>query len=281
MLILKEKKALIQWIKAMKSSGKKIAFVPTMGALHAGHLSLINQAKQSFDLVVCSIFVNPTQFNDASDFAKYPITTAQDIQLLLSEKTDLLFLPSVSEIYDANTNWPEMYDLGFLETVLEGYYRPGHFQGVCKVVHRLIDAVQPDALVLGRKDYQQCMVISKMINDLKIPLQLIIGDTLREMSGLAMSSRNMRLSDSDKQKASMIYQLLKNTKNELKPGGLDEIKNSGLAYLKANDFNPDYFEIADANTLQLINNWDGHQKIVCLVAAFLSGVRLIDNLSLN
>lgn len=281
MLILREKEALGCWISAMKTSGKSVAFVPTMGALHAGHLSLIEQAKYSFDLVVCSIFVNPTQFNDSVDFAKYPITTEQDIQLLLSKKTDLLFLPSVSEIYDADTNWPAHYELGFLESVLEGYFRPGHFQGVCKVVHRLIQAVQPDALVLGRKDYQQCMVISKMIEDYKIPVQLIIGDTLREMSGLAMSSRNMRLSASDKEKASMIYQLMSTIKKEIKPGNLTEIKNSGLEYLKANDFNPDYLEIADANSLQLLNNWDGHQKIVCLIAAFLSEVRLIDNLPIN
>ncbi len=281
MLILKEKLALNHWITAMKSSEKKIAFVPTMGALHAGHLSLIHQAKLHFDLVVCSIFVNPTQFNDPSDFEKYPITTEQDIQLLVSEKTDILFLPSVSEIYDTDTSWPDQYALDFLETVLEGYYRPGHFQGVCKVVHRLIHAVQPDALFLGRKDYQQCMVISKMIDDFKIPTQLIICDTLREMNGLAMSSRNMRLNDTDKQKAAKIFQLMCTIKNDIKAGSLEDIKKSGLTYLKSNDFNPDYVEIADATTLQLLDSWDGHQKIVCLVAAFLSGVRLIDNLPIN
>lgn len=281
MLIFKQKKTLKHWVNAYRREGKTIAFVPTMGALHAGHLSLINQAKKAFDAVVCSIFVNPEQFNDPTDFEKYPITTEQDIRLLLQENTDLLFIPQVSEIYAPGENWPEKYDLDFLETLLEGFYRPGHFQGVCKVVHRLLEAVKPDALYLGKKDYQQCMVLSKMITDYDIPVQLIIGDTLREPNGLAMSSRNIRLSEPDRQNASHIYHVLNLIRQNLRPGNLQPLKRIGLEYLVNNGFKPEYLEISDATTLQPIDNWDGNQKLVCLIATFFSGVRLIDNMLLN
>lgn len=281
MLILKQKNTLKTWVNALRMEGKTIAFVPTMGALHPGHLSLINLARKSFDTVVCSVFVNPAQFNDPADFEKYPITTEQDIRLLLQSNTDLLFLPAVAEIYTSGENWPEKYELGFLETVLEGFYRPGHFQGVCKVVHRLLEAVEPDALYLGRKDYQQCMVVNKMIKDFQIPVQLITGDTLREDGGLAMSSRNMRLSETDREKAVWIYKTLNHVRTNLQTGSLQSLKQSCYEHLAVQGFKPEYVEIADAVTLQPVENWDGTQKLVCLIAAYISGVRLIDNILLN
>lgn len=281
MLIFKQKQNLKPWVESLIKDGKTIAFVPTMGALHDGHISLIEQARNCYDIVVCSIFVNPAQFNDPADFEKYPITTEQDIRLLLKGKADLLFLPQVSEIYMPHETWPESYELGFLETVLEGFYRPGHFQGVCKVVHRLLEIVKPHALYLGKKDYQQCMVVAKLITDFHVPVQLILADTLRESSGLAMSSRNKRLSESDRVKAAVIYEILTYIRMHIAPGSLRQIKQYGFEKLIASGLKPEYIEISDATNLKPIDIWDGTQQLVCLLAAYLNEVRLIDNMVLN
>jgi pantoate--beta-alanine ligase len=267
-----------------KKDASIVGFVPTMGALHKGHISLINLCKQQSTITVCSIFVNPTQFNDPKDFEKYPITIEQDILQLEQAGCDILFLPSVNEIYPAGTQTSKNYNLGFIETVLEGSARLGHFQGVCQVVDRLLNIVQPNLLFLGQKDYQQCMVINKMLEliNQKDKIQLVVGATLRETSGLAMSSRNVRLSDSDKQKATAIYQSLnyiqqhigdipistlqQNTKNDLLQVGFEKV---------------DYVAICDAKTLAPITVFEKDTKLVALIAAFIGGVRLIDNISLN
>ncbi len=254
-----------------------------MGALHPGHLSLIRGAKTNGDLCICSIFVNPTQFNDPADFKKYPVTIESDILLLETAGCDVLFLPSIDEIYPNGTSLAPHYDLGYLETVLEGKYRPGHFQGVCMVVDRLLELVMPDSLHIGQKDYQQCMVIKKLVSltGLENRLRVVISPTLREPDGLAMSSRNTRLAEDDRKKASMIFESLQFIRKQIKKGSMVDVKKQAVQKLIENGFKVDYVEIADATTLQLIDHWDGKQKLVALAAAFLGGVRLIDNVLLS
>lgn len=283
MILFKKAADLRKHLDTQRNSGKKIGFVPTMGALHEGHLSLIRKSKSATGLTVCSIFVNPTQFNDPADFEKYPITTEKDIALLLSAGCDLLFLPEVSEMYPEGMKTRLRYDLGEMETLLEGKFRPGHFQGVCQVVHQLLLQVEPDALFMGQKDYQQCMVINRLLQQTGNleKIQLHICPTLREPDGLAMSSRNRRLSVADRETAVTIYQTLSFLKEHLKAGQLETIQKSAFEQLQAAGFSTDYIVIADATTLQPVTYWDGKQQLVVLVAAFLGEVRLIDNLPLN
>src|ERR1700691_4943551 len=193
MILFKRSAHLYRWLNHETVSGKSIGFVPTMGALHEGHISLITISKKETDITVCSIFVNPTQFNDPRDFQKYPITLEKDIALLEQAGTDVLFLPEVEEIYPKGTSGLEHYDLGRIETLLEGQYRPGHFQGVCQVMRRLLDVVRPDDLFMGQKDYQQCMVLQRLLELRGMPTRLHRCPILREPDGLAMSSRNMGL----------------------------------------------------------------------------------------
>ncbi len=283
MIIIKEAAALKLQLEKLKLQNKTIGFVPTMGALHKGHISLINTAKQHCDIVVCSIFVNPTQFNNSTDFEKYPITIDNDVALLKECNCDVLFLPSVQEIYPNGTTNLIKYELGFIETVYDGEFRPGHFQGVCNVVQRLFEIVQPNFAYFGQKDYQQCMVITKLVQimgwDKKLKLHLCA--TLREKDGLAMSSRNMRLSNDARQIAPVIYQTLQLIQQHIAVGSLEKLIQNAKEMLLQKGFTPDYIDIADALTLEPITYWDGQQKLVCLVAAFINDVRLIDNMVLN
>lgn len=285
MIIFHEIGALKRHLSLQQQKGYNIGFVPTMGALHEGHLSLIRNCRSVAGVTVCSIFVNPTQFNDPVDFAKYPITTSNDIKLLLKEKTDVLFLPSVEEIYPAGISANQHYELGYLETILEGAHRPGHFQGVCQVVHRLLEIVEPDKMFLGQKDYQQCMVLKKLVNLLNISSEIVIGKTIRESSGLAMSSRNIRLTQEQHQKASAIHIALNHIKNSLLQNTVSELQNDVTAILLKNGFSKiDYIAIANAETLQLMNEdykWDAKTPLVALIAAFMGEVRLIDNMILT
>jgi len=264
------------------NSPNNVGFVPTMGALHPGHLSLIEASKANTGLTVCSIFVNPAQFNDPADYSKYPITTDNDIQLLEQAGADVLFLPSVNEIYPDGTDNLEKYELGFLETVLEGKYRPGHFQGVCQVMNRLLKAVKPGHLFMGQKDYQQCMVVKKLLGLTGMQgTQLHVCPTVREEDGLAMSSRNMRLNEAERKKAVMISAALRFVKQNIKPGDLTQLTARAAASLMEAGFKVDYLEIADAGTLELLTQWDGKRKTVVLAAAFLNDVRLIDNMLIS
>lgn len=258
-----------------------MGFVPTMGALHEGHLSLIKRSKENCETTVCSIFVNPTQFNDPQDFDKYPKTTELDLEMLIKAGCDILFLPSVKEIYPSGTTNIPRYELGYLETVLEGKYRPGHFQGVCQVVDRLLEFVKPDCLFMGQKDFQQCMVVEKLIQIKNINSKLIISPTLREKDGLAMSSRNMRLNTFERNQAVFIYESLLQMKNNLHPGFVQTIKDQSVRFLTSKGFKVDYAEIANAETLEIINEWNGTDKVVAVVAAYLNEIRLIDNMFLN
>jgi pantoate--beta-alanine ligase len=251
-----------------------------MGALHEGHISLINASKENNAFTVCSIFINPTQFNNRADFEKYPVSIEKDIRLLEAAGCNLLFLPSAAGMYPPGDPVME-YDLGYIENLLEGKYRPGHFQGVCRIVDKLLYIVQPGTLYLGQKDYQQCMVIKKMMELRNYSAHLSICETKREKDGLAMSSRNMRLNETERKQATGLIHQLRFIKENLVPGDTSETVLTASKNLTYAGFKVDYLELADAVTLLPVVNWNGEQKIVALAAAFLNEIRLIDNLLLN
>lgn len=283
MILFKKAADLNSYLSGQRIKKKSIGFVPTMGALHSGHLSLIERSRKDNSITVSSIFINPTQFNDPKDFEKYPVTLEKDIFALESAGCHILFLPPVPEVYPSGIPDNEHYDLGYLETILEGQYRPGHFQGVCKVMHRLLDIVKPDNLYLGQKDYQQCMVITRLIELMgrQEAISVKICPTLREADGLAMSSRNMRLNKEERERAPAIYQALLFIKDHLGKGSIQELKTEALSHLLKTGFKPDYIEVADAVTLQAVDEWDGKHELVGLAAAFLNEVRLIDNMTVS
>ena len=283
MILFKKAADLRKWLDAQPVSAGTTGFIPTMGALHNGHISLIETAKKENSFVICSIFVNPAQFNDQADFKKYPVTIEKDIYLLEKAGCDILFLPSVKEIYPDGIFTGEHYELGYLETVLEGKYRPGHFQGVCMVVHRLLEIVKPGRLYLGQKDYQQCLVITRLIELINMTrkMNIIICPTLREKDGLAMSSRNQRLNEEERKKAPAIYKSLSFIKENVGKIPPNKLKKEAGDMLTKNGFKVDYVEIADAATLKPANDWTGEQKLIGLAAAFNNEIRLIDNIQLN
>jgi pantoate--beta-alanine ligase len=281
MIIFKNAAQIGKFLSGLRSGGQSVGFVPTMGALHEGHVSLVAEARRQCGVVVASIFVNPTQFNNQADFDKYPSTLEADIMRLSDAGADVLFLPSIQEIYPEGTSSLPHYDLGYLETVLEGRYRPGHFQGVCQVVDRLLSIVAPDRLFMGQKDYQQCMVVAWLIREKKFPVVLVVMPTLREADGLAMSSRNIRLDKESRALAPAIFRCLEDIRDGLEPGPLARFKEYGTLELTRRGFVVDYVEIADAGTLEPADSWDGRLPLVALIAAFLGEVRLIDNLALN
>jgi pantoate--beta-alanine ligase len=278
MIIYHNPADLSAYLRRQTGKGLRIGFVPTMGALHEGHLTLVSRSKASSDLTVASIFVNPTQFNDPRDFDKYPKTTDADILKLTGADCDVLFLPDVASLYPNGTADLQDYDLGYLEQILEGKYRPGHFQGVCQVVDRLLTVVEPHDLYMGRKDYQQCMVIRRLLELTDRKTALVICDTIREPGGLAMSSRNMRLDPAQRQAAMTIYQVLSQIRDSIAAGPLHILKSRGKASLERAGFRVDYLDICRASDLLPQDHWDGQTPLVALVAAFLGEVRLIDNL---
>ena len=278
MILFNQVQQLMAELTNRRRKGLSIAFVPTMGALHQGHISLLEKVKATNTVIVSSIFVNPTQFNEAGDFEKYPKTIDKDVYKLEKAGCDILFLPSVKEMYPNGSIQHKEYNLGYLDTVLEGASRPGHFQGVCQVMERLLGIVQPDRLVLGQKDYQQCMVITKLVSLTETPIEILIGDTLREHDGVAMSSRNLRLSEDARSKAPLIYETLVWIKQQIKTGNLQSIKKQAADNLNAGGFKTDYVEIANAASLKIVDEWEGNTALVILIAAFIDDVRLIDNI---
>ncbi len=281
MVLFKKATDLKQYLERRRNQGSKIGFVPTMGALHEGHISLIRTSKNIAGLTVCSIFVNPTQFNDPKDFEKYPSTIEKDILFLEKNNADVLFLPSVEEIYPEGEKNMEHYNLGYLETIFEGEYRPGHFQGVCQVMSRLLKIVSPQHLFMGQKDYQQCMVVKKLIELIGLLINFHTCPTTRETDGLAMSSRNMRLNEEERKNAVAIHKALSYLKQNIIAGNIDSLIEDAKKILQSYDFKIDYVEVADAETLQATHFFDGKEKLVALAAAFQNQVRLIDNMILN
>lgn len=258
--------------------GKSIGFVPTMGALHAGHISLIERSKQENDITASSIFVNPTQFNNPEDLKKYPRTLEKDCEMLEAAGCDMVFAPSAEEMYPT---LPAMkFDFGSLETVMEGQFRPGHFNGVGIVVSKLFHIVKPNKAYFGLKDLQQVAVIRRMVNDLSFDLEIIPCPTLRENDGLAMSSRNVRLTPDGRKIAPQVYQSLLLAKQILENGGtsndVQTAVNQHFAQYPA--FTPEYFEVASFDTLESISAKNTAGKTAICIAIFLDGVRLIDNI---
>jgi pantoate--beta-alanine ligase len=245
-----------------------------MGALHEGHIALVEMAKGSTGLVVCSIFVNPTQFNDPADLARYPRTPESDVRQLEEAGCDVLFMPPYEEMYEPRERWH--LDLGALEEVLEGKFRPGHFQGVTQVVARLLHIVEPEMAFFGQKDFQQFRVIAKMTELLRLPVKLRMHPIVRERSGLAMSSRNTRLSESGKQKALILWKTLSLVAAGFGKKPLAALRTEGLALLsEADGVDAEYLEICNPHTLESAE--DGDKEAVVLAAAWVEGVRLIDN----
>jgi len=280
--IFKTKASLQAYLQQARSTGQKIALIPTMGALHEGHLSLLNYAKPISDIRVCSIFVNPTQFNDPKDLEKYPRPIENDIRLLESVDCDILFLPSVDEMYpDKNEAWH--LDLGELDQIWEGEKRPGHFQGVTQVVYKLFTLVQPDIACFGQKDFQQVMVIKRMIAMKDLAIQLAICPIIRDQDGLALSSRNARLSDAGKRTALALSRSLQYVKDHIHDAlPLAEIKDKALQILTDTEgLTVEYFALCESSTLKEVNHIDFSKQHVALVAAWVEGVRLIDNMILN
>ena len=282
MEIFKTKASLQAYLREARSTGKKIALIPTMGALHEGHLSLLNYAKPISDIRVCSIFVNPTQFNDPKDLEKYPRPIENDIKLLESVDCDILFLPSVDEMYpDKDEDWH--IDLGVLDQIWEGEKRPGHFQGVTQVVYKLFTLVQPDIACFGQKDFQQVMVIKRMIEMKDLSIQLAICPIIRDQDGLALSSRNMRLSEEGKRKALALSRSLQYVKDHIdEPVQLEQIKDKALKILTDTEgLRVEYFAICESSSLEEVSHIDFSKPHVALVTAWVEGVRLIDNMILN
>jgi pantoate--beta-alanine ligase len=280
MIIFKKATQLSEFIDQQKKEGKKVGFVPTMGALHEGHLSLIDTCKKNNEITICSIFVNPTQFNNTDDLKNYPITTASDIEKLFYHRCNALFLPSVEEMYPKDYT-KKIYPLGDIENRLEGYFRPGHFQGVCQAVDRLLQIVQPHNFYLGQKDFQQCMVVKKLmeVTGRQASIQLNIVQTVRENDGLAMSSRNLRLSEEQRKLAKSIFQELNHIKQHLHDQSLQDLKKDGIDHLVQKGFKVDYFEIANVEDLSPATSSTG--KLIALAAATTGNIRLIDNIILN
>lgn len=266
------------WLDEQKAAGKSSGFVPTMGALHRGHTELIRRSVSENDITGCSIFVNPIQFNNPEDLEKYPRTLETDVAMLEEAGCDLVFVPSVKEMYPEPVT--EKYHFGPLEQVMEGAHRPGHFNGVAVVVKKLFDIFQPDRAYFGEKDYQQLAIIRALVKMKNIPVGIVPCPTVREADGLAMSSRNRRLTPEERAIAPEIYRTLDLAADLAGIKSVAEVKQLACDRLTEKGFVVDYFEISDAVTLQPVDAWDQAPEIIGCVAAFLGNVRLIDNLIL-
>jgi pantoate--beta-alanine ligase len=280
MIIFRKADRLSEYLRQQEKNGSSIGFVPTMGALHEGHFALVRNALPENRLTVCSIFVNPTQFNNPDDLKKYPITIERDIEGLEAAGCHVLFLPSVEEIYPPG-HIKKHYELGPVEHVLEGFYRPGHFQGVSEVVDRLLEIVSPSRLYMGQKDFQQCMVVRKLLvlTGRETSVELKIVPTVREADGLAMSSRNLRLSGDERKLAAALYRELSEIRDRAPQADPASLKKAAADHLSKEGFQVDYVEIANQQDLSPATSFKG--PVVALVAAGIGQVRLIDNLILS
>lgn len=280
MKVLKSKKTLIDYIERQREMGKKIGFAPTMGALHEGHLSLYKAAKKENDEVISSIFVNPTQFNNPDDFQKYPKTLEKDLELLEKAGVDAVYVPNVEEMYPDGLN-SKKYDFDGLENEMEGKYRPGHFDGVGTIVEELFRQVQPHNAYFGEKDYQQLAIIKKMVEKTKLPVKIHGVPTLREEDGLAMSSRNVRLTETQRKEATIIYETLEKVKEWFKVISLEEIKQKVTDIFRNSNFELEYFVIADEKTLKETDYFYKDKNYRAFIVAYADTVRLIDNMHLG
>jgi len=266
-------------LDSIRKQGKSIGFVPTMGALHQGHLALVKEAKEDNDYVVVSIFVNPTQFNNKVDLEKYPRVIEEDIKLLESVNCDLLFYPEVEEMYPDGEPEAVEYNVNDLDKVLEGEHRPGHFNGVITVVKRLFEIVNPTRAYFGMKDYQQLLIINTFVKNYNLPLEIVPIPIEREEDGLAMSSRNRRLSPEERKEATILFEVLKKAKIRSGFQTVEELKRTTEKRFKKSKFAElEYFELVDLYTLKSLQTWVQSSHVIALIAARVGDVRLIDNM---
>ena len=277
MKIIESGKDLSAEVGILKENGNSIGFVPTMGALHDGHLSLIDYANKHNDIIVVSIFVNPTQFNDQNDYAKYPRITEEDIKKLKKVKCDILFTPSEKEMYPVEDK--REFDFGKLDKVMEGEHRPGHFRGVALIVSKLFEIVSPDKAYFGEKDFQQVAIIKHFTKQLQFNVEIISCPIIREDDGLAMSSRNMLLSNEQRANVSLISKTLFDAKEKAKSMTVSETKDWVIRTINENPFlDVEYFEIVDDTKLEPVNNWFQKAGSVGCIAVHVGTIRLIDNI---
>lgn len=280
MELIRTKAKLQKLIYEFKNEGKTIGLVPTMGALHNGHLQLVKRCVKENDVCIVSIFVNPTQFNDKNDLAKYPRTLEADAKLLEANNCFAIFAPEVDEIYDNNElNSTFEFDFNGLDKVMEGKFRPGHFNGVVQIVGKLFELTTPDKAYFGEKDFQQLAIIRHLVKVKKYPIEIVGCPIVREESGLALSSRNMLLSTNEKEIATNIYKTLKESVNFQQTKNVAETIDWVVTTINNIDgLRVEYFEIVNGNTLQSVNDWNGANYIVGCVTVFCGAVRLIDNI---
>ena len=265
-------------ISKFKAEGKTIGFVPTMGALHQGHLSLTEASVKNNDITVVSIFVNPTQFNNPDDLTSYPRTLEEDLEKLSVYNPELIFIPEVNEIYPEPDT--RIFDFGMLDSVMEGKNRPGHFNGVAQVVSKLFDIVTPDNAYFGQKDFQQVSVIKQMVKDLKLSVNIVPCPIIREKDGLAMSSRNALLSKEQRKNASKISETLFKACNLAAELNVTQLKNWVVEEINKNSYlSVEYFEIVDDTTLEEIKDWNESNNKVGCITVQVGKVRLIDNVT--
>lgn len=277
--IIKANIDLIDLVRTAKRDLKKIGFVPTMGAIHEGHLSLIRKSGKESDICISSVFVNPTQFNDKDDFRKYPRMLDKDIKMLEQTGCDIVFCPDEEEIYHDSIKDKIKIDLGHLDKILEGEFRPGHFDGVVTIVKKFFDLVQPDKAYFGQKDYQQFLVIKKLISAHSYDIELVMCPIVRENDGLAMSSRNVHLNEEERKTAPLIYDTLIKAKNLLKEKSITEIENwAKERFSNEKIINFQYFEILNANNLLPLQTQNEAENIVICVSVKVGKVSLIDNI---
>ena len=275
MIVVETIKNLKQELEKYKS--KNIGFVPTMGALHSGHISLVERCVKENDVCVVSVFVNPTQFNDKADLERYPRTEEADKKLLEAAGCDIVFMPKVEEMYPEEDT--RVFNFGSIETVMEGKYRPGHFNGVAQIVSKLFDAVEPTRSYFGEKDFQQVAIIRDMVRQLNLPVEIIACPIIREESGLARSSRNELLSAEERKKAALISEVLSKSVNFAKDMSVEEVKNWVIDQFKVDEvFKMDYYDIVDGNSLQSVSSWEESDYIVGCIAVYCGKIRLIDNI---
>ena len=278
--ILKNRQELSDYILKIKENGQKIGFAPTMGALHEGHLSLYEKARKENDIIISSIFVNPTQFNNPEDLKKYPRTIEKDIELLQqTQNVDAVYIPQIEDIY-SNGLERKNYNFEGLENEMEGKFRPGHFDGVGTVVEELFRQVQPNNAYFGEKDFQQLMIIKKLVEKLSLPINIIGMPIYREKNGLAMSSRNMRLTTELRETAKIIFETLVKVKDLFHQQTLDEIHQFVENTFNNSDFELEYFIIANEKTLREISEIKSGETYRAFIVVVIDGVRLIDNIQL-
>ncbi|MBT8233560.1 MAG: pantoate--beta-alanine ligase [Saprospiraceae bacterium] len=281
MKVLKRVSSIQQVLEKEAAKGKTIGFIPTMGALHMGHMSLIEKSVKENDITVTSVFVNPTQFNQKEDLEKYPRNLKADAKLLKAHGCDYVFAPRVSQIYPKNIDTSVKLEISHLTESMEGPNRPGHFDGVVQVVKRLLDIINPDRIYMGQKDFQQFSIIGYMLRKLKMKTKLRVCPIIREQDGLAMSSRNVRLKKSHRPKCSIIFETLEYAKNNLDKRKCTTICKNAMKRLSGKPFKPEYFEIVDGRTMEKVKNPDDHKLIVACTAVWAGKVRLIDNMILK